>query len=42
MIEQNQLAKENVIVVGNENLILVDVDDKSQLIIGETGLNFTQ
>lgn len=33
------ILEQEIIVVGNENLILVDVDDKSQLIIGETGLN---
>ena len=33
------ILEQQIVVVGNENLILVDVDDKSQLIIGETGLN---
>lgn len=33
------IIEQQIVVVGNENLILVDIDDASQLIIGETGLN---
>lgn len=33
------ILEQQIVVVGNENLILVDIDDSSQLIIGETGLN---